>query len=168
MQAPLPVPTLLTQLANFPRTLVQTLAPGNVDWDRRPAPAEWSLTEVVCHLRDVEREVHQVRFRMLMAADNAFLAGKTADEWVQERRYQQQDGRAALDDFTAARRETVALLQDLDDAVWQRQGRHAFFGPTSMHELLSLVVRHDQSHWQQIQALLAQNDPQPPASSPAT
>jgi len=39
--------------------------------------------------------------------------------------------------------------------VWETQGQHTFFGPTSLHELVYLAVQHDRVHGQQIDALRA-------------
>lgn len=153
MQEPRPVFELLEALAAFATAVSDALSIPGVDWQKRPNSVEWSLTEVICHLRDVEIEVHQARFRALIAFDNAFLPGVTADEWVGPRQYQLQNGRSALDSFLAARQETIALLSQLDGSLWQRKGRHAFFGPTTMHELLNLVVKHDEAHLSQIMAL---------------
>ena len=155
MQEIQPVAELLGRLQAFPRRVADALG-GEVDWECAPAPGEWCLTEVVCHLRDVEREVHQSRFRALIATNGAFLAGADSDQWVETRRYREQDGAQALSEFIGARKETIELLPDSGDPQWQRQGQHAFFGPTSMHELLHLVVEHDRAHWQQVQALLEQ------------
>jgi hypothetical protein len=174
MQQPPPVPHLLARLEDFAARLAQTFVPtassfpGEGDeggetgegerpsspWRWRPAPDEWSLTEVSCHLRDVEREVHQARFRALLAEDTPFLPGVVSDAWAAEREYRAQEGPAALAEFLAARAQTLALLRGLDEAAWTRQGRHAFFGLTTMHELLHLVVKHDDTHWRQIEALL--------------
>ncbi len=57
----------------------------------------------------------------------------------------------APDAFLAARQKNLALLDDLDNSIWQRMGRHAFFGPTSLQELVNLAVQHDEVHLQQIQ-----------------
>lgn len=160
MQQPRPVPDLLQELADFPIAVSALLASPEIDWNWRPAPPEWNLTEVGCHLRDVELEVHQLRFRALIATENTFISGATPDDWVKEREYEKENGRSALQTFLQFRQETLALLTDLDDALWQRQGRHAFFGPTSMHELLNLVIGHDEAHWQQIQKLVAGGMPQ--------
>jgi hypothetical protein len=150
MQNPPPIPDLLAELAHFATAVQQSLGAEPIDWQRRSAPGQWSLTEVICHLRDVEQEVHQARFRALLAKDDAFLAGATPDEWAEERSYQQQNGRQALIDFVRARQETADLLQRLEEPIWQRSGNHAFFGRTTMHELLYLVVQHDRVHWRQI------------------
>jgi hypothetical protein len=154
MQAPPPVPALLEQLRMMAENCRGVLGMEGVDWTRQPAEDEWSLAEVMCHLRDVEREVHQVRFRLLIAENNVFLPGVSADEWADERGYCFEDGMRATALFLAAREETLTLVEPLGESMWERQGRHAFFGHTSMHELLYLAVRHDEIHWQQINDLL--------------
>jgi len=154
MQAPPPVNELMNHLTTMARNVRRVETMNGLSWTWRPTESDWSLTEVVCHLRDVEREVHQWRFQALVDKENAFIPGVSADEWAQERRYREQDGPAALDEFIEIRSETIALLLSFSSAMWDRQGRHAFFGPTSMHELLYLVVRHDGLHWTQIQDLL--------------
>lgn len=156
MQNPPSVPALLDELMAFATAVARMLTSPDVDWLWRPSGDAWSLTEVVCHLRDVEREVHQPRFRDLIAADNAFLPGATADDWVKARQYHvRYNGPVALQEFLNARQQTFALLDGIrDETLWERRGQHAFFGPTSMHELLYLVVRHDRVHSDQITNLL--------------
>lgn len=155
MQAPPPVPNLLFRLETFAANVKAILTEQQaVQWQKRPSPDQWSLTEIVCHLRDVEREVYHVRFKNLIAAENAFLPGASPDEWAEERGYAKQNGREALEAFLSARKETVAMLRELSADIWNRQGEHTFFGPTSMHELVYLAVRHDDLHWEQIGNLL--------------
>lgn len=154
MQTPPPVSQLLAQLAEFAIKVKSALSRPDIDWQCAPAGGEWCLTEVACHLRDVEHEVHQPRFQALIAANNAFIPGAVADEWVTERHYRHQSGPAALTDFLNSRQETLNLLTNLPDPIWQRSGQHTFFGPTTIHELLSLAVKHDQAHWEQILTLL--------------
>jgi hypothetical protein len=158
MQAPPPVTTLLAELTAFATAVAQLLADDDIDWQWRPDGNEWSITEVVCHLRDVEREVHQVRFRDLVAAENVFLPGVVADDWIQQRQYQLQDGPTALEDFLAARCQTRVLLETVPEEMWDRRGQHAFFGPTSLHELLNLAVQHDKAHFDQLIALRHHED----------
>jgi len=148
-----PVSSLLVELEAFGTAVAQLLAGENIEWQWRPAAGEWSITEVVCHLRDVEHEVHQVRFRDIIAAENVFLSGVTADDWILERQYQLQNGQLALTDFLAARRQTLVLLENVAENGWDRRGQHAFFGPTSLHELLNLAVQHDKAHFDQLVVL---------------
>lgn len=153
MLNPPPISELLAELMSFHTAIGRVLADGDRDWSRRPSEEEWSLNEIACHLRDVEREVHQARVRALMAEDGAFLPGVDADEWAEPRNYRAQDGRVALAEFLTARRETIDLLSPLPVEVWNRQGQHTFFGPTSMHEIVYLAAQHDRLHARQIEAL---------------
>lgn len=156
MQQPPPVPQLLSALDSFAGELAHFLNGKTIDWQRRPTAGDWNLTQVICHLRDVEREVHQERIRVLIAQDNPFLSGVSADNWAETRQYHLQDGPAALVEFLAARRETIELLAGMDMLLWQRQARHAFFGFTTMQELVYLVVKHDAAHLEQVRELLGE------------
>lgn len=50
---------------------------------------------------------------------------------------------------------SIEKLRELDYEQWERTGTHAFFGTTSLQELINLAVQHDQAHWQQVQELLS-------------
>lgn len=153
MQNPPPVPDLLGELQSFRDYAALVLADDRRDWFYRSAESEWSLTEIACHLRDVEREVHQSRVRALLLEEGAFLPGVDADQWAIPRNYRAQVGRVALAGFLSARAETIALLSPLPPELWARQGNHTFFGPTSLQELVYLAVQHDRIHARQIEAL---------------
>jgi len=126
-----------------------TAAVSSETWLHVPQPGEWCLTEILCHLRDVEREVHQPRLRRVLAEPDPFIAGEVTDRWVLERQYSKQDGRLALNDFVAARKETLAMLVGLE-AEWSRSSRHAIFGPTTFQELVGFTAEHDRAHIQQV------------------
>ena len=155
MHTPLPVPILLQELASFAAAVRSLLSSPTIDYSWQPDAASWSLTEVMCHLRDVEEEVHMMRYRAVLSGSNPFLPGVSSDEWADVRCYYAEDGPAARDAFLAARQESLDLLSGLDAGSWQQKGQHAFFGPTSVQELVSLAVQHDQVHLQQIEDLLA-------------
>ena len=127
-------------------TLTASLPPEA--WGERPAAREWCLTEILCHWRDVEREVNLPRLHTILAEKNPFIAGVVSDDWVEERQYARQDGRLALTEFTAARKDTLALLSGLQ-VEWPRTARHAIFGPTTLQEQAGFFAGHDQAHLQQ-------------------
>jgi hypothetical protein len=126
------------------------------EWTRRLAESEWSLTEIVCHLRDVEREVHQPRIQTVLTTDNPFIPGIDADPWARERDYHSQSGPAALNGFAAARQQTRAMLSGLPTETWQRPARHAFLGPTTLAEIGGWLLDHDHSHLEQIRRTLGE------------
>jgi hypothetical protein len=156
MQEPPPIETLVAELAQFAERIGSALQGGGINWTKSPSGGGWSLTEVVCHLRDVEREVHQARITAILGDQDAFLPGVVADAWAEERKYGEQNGPAALQSFLSARLETLQLLADLDKATWERRAQHAFFGSTSLQELVFLMVGHDAAHWEQTVTLLGE------------
>ena len=142
------VPFLLTgNLA----ALMGELADWPADkWTRRPAPGEWSLTEIVCHLRDVEQEVNLPRLHAVIEQDNPFISGADTDPWALERNYAAQDGRQALHDFARARKASARLLRAQPASIWARTARHAIFGPTQLVEIAGWFLDHDLIHLEQV------------------
>jgi hypothetical protein len=153
--SPLPPDELGHRLAETVPTL-RGLTAGlePAQWLHRPAEHEWSITEIICHLRDVDREVHLARLQSLIHEEQPFMPGVVPDSWAIERDYQAQDGPAALAALEVVRGELLALLQAADSATWERRGRHTFFGPTSFLELVCLILEHDILHLQQVREVL--------------
>jgi FMN phosphatase YigB (HAD superfamily) len=141
---------LLACLRSTPAALASLTDPLSAEaWRWAPAEAEWSLTEIICHLRDVEREVNLPRLRKVLEEENPFVPGVVTDVWVKERNSAGEDGPQALREFLAARKATLALL-DRVDSEWARPARHAIFGPTTLKELVSIMAGHDRTHIQQV------------------
>jgi HAD superfamily hydrolase (TIGR01549 family) len=124
------------------------------DWGRRPGDHEWSITEVVCHLRDVDQEVNWPRLQKVMAEDNPFLPGVATDPWADERQYHQEDGLVALSEFIKIRQKLTELLSSLQPDDWHRKVRHAIFGPTEAKELIGFIATHDRVHIEQAKKLV--------------
>jgi hypothetical protein len=122
---------------------------SQTDWAQEPAPEDWALTEIVCHLRDTEREIHQQQIRLFDEQRNPFLPGPDAAVWARERKYLNENGVEALQKFADARKQTLAMLNKLQPAHWSRAGRHAIFGPTDFREVIGFMADHDRMHIQQ-------------------
>jgi len=146
--------SLLALLRSTPAALATLTDPLPLHvWLCQPKPGEWCLTEIMCHLRDVEREINLPRLLRVLAEENPFIAGVVSDQWVGERQYARQDGRVALSDFTVARKESLSLLNGLQ-AEWTLPARHAIFGPTCLQEMVGFVAEHDRVHVQQAVAVI--------------
>lgn len=141
---------LLAVLKTTPAAL-DTLSACLTDrqWKERPEEKEWSLTEIFCHLRDVDQEVNLPRLEKVTGEDNPFLAGINTDPWAEERDYRHQDGPGALREFIEVRSRLVERLESLPESGWQRTSRHAIFGPTTVKELVAFIVTHDRTHIEQ-------------------
>ena len=134
--------------------LTQPLSPAA--WAQRPAAEEWSLTEILAHLRDVDLDVNLPRFQKLAAESNPFLPGVDTDSWAEQRGYRQQNGPECLRQFVQARIQLIQHLSNLPAEAWQQTARHAIFGPTTLQELVRFIITHDRSHLQQISDTLRQ------------
>ena len=117
-------------------------------------PGDWSLTELICHLRDTEREIHPMQIKSFNSAGEPFIPRPDSSVWASQRDYQHEDGVAALDQFIEARKETIALLGEYSVQDWSRKARHAIFGPTNFLEVVGFMADHDRMHIQQAWGLL--------------
>jgi FMN phosphatase YigB (HAD superfamily) len=118
-------------------------------WTSEPSRDDWALIELVCHLRDTEREVHHEQIARLIADSEPFVPRPDAAIWAKQRRYLTEDGPAALRELAAARMETINRLRDLPDEIWSKPARHAIFGPTNFMEVVGFMADHDRMHLQQ-------------------
>lgn len=118
-------------------------------WDVEPTPEEWALNELVCHLRDTEREIHHMQLQLMLAREDAFIPRPDTGVWASERDYLHVNGALALQEFSSVRKETLGQLLKLDTAIWSRKARHAIFGPTNFLEVCSFMADHDRLHVQQ-------------------
>ena len=146
---------MLALMTSVPASIASLLdeAPASA-WTSRPAPAEWALTEVLCHLRDTEREVNQPRLQRLLNETEPFISSRNTDAWAEERGYLKEDGRTVFQEFLTARLSTLETLKGLSDADWARKARHSIFGPTTLLELVGFMATHDRIHIQQIWKLI--------------
>jgi hypothetical protein len=130
---------------------LSTLVNGMDDAElcKQPAVGEWSLTEIFCHLRDVECEVNLPRLALLSQESNPFVPAEDTDRWAEQRGYYRQDGKLALKEFTNARIRALDMLALFNKVDWHRTTRHAIFGPTTVQELFGFVATHDRLHIQQ-------------------
>lgn len=123
-------------------------------WKIRFSETNWSLTEIICHLRDVEEKVHLTRLKTVLENKNPFLPGEDTDSWNEEYQYISQNGNESLQKFVEKRKQTLSILESLNLEDWLRPARHAIFGPTDLQELCHIITGHDQLHLKQIFSLI--------------
>lgn len=124
-------------------------------WNQQSQPPAWSPVEIICHLRDGDREVNLSRLRKILDSDNPFIPGSDTDRWAAERQYIREDGPRALESFTTVRLEMLATLEKLADTDWERPARHAIFGPSRLFEMVEITSAHDRLHVTQLRQELA-------------
>lgn len=141
---------ILAIMASTPAVLQSSSSSLTTEqWRHEPGRDDWALNEIVCHLRDTEREVHHLQLDMLLERAGAFIPRPDTSVWASEREYLSEDGPAALAEFAQARLKNLDKLKNLEDKIWSRKARHAIFGPTDVSEIISFVADHDRMHVQQ-------------------
>lgn len=123
-------------------------------WRAQPGKRAWSALEILCHLRDTEREVNYPRIHTILTEATPFLSAANPDEWAAERHYQQQDPAQALAEFSQARQQTIARLANLSPEQWRGPARHALLGPTNLIEVMAVAADHDLLHLKQLRETL--------------
>ena len=118
-------------------------------WRTEPSPEDWAMNEIVCHLRDTEREIHQMQLNLMIEREGAFIPRPDSSVWANEREYLNVDGNAALAEFAQARIHNLKKLNGIHGEIWLRNARHAIFGPTNFLEVTGFMGDHDRLHVRQ-------------------
>jgi hypothetical protein len=127
---------------------------SSTDWNLKLSPTEWTLTELLCHLRDSEREIHHMQLDLFNGSDDPFIPRPDTGVWANQRDYLKEDGQTALQEFIKARLATLEILKTVPEDTWERKARHAIFGPTNYREVAGFMADHDRLHIQQVWSLL--------------
>jgi FMN phosphatase YigB (HAD superfamily) len=114
-------------------------------WSDRPQPDEWALTEILCYLRDLDREIITPRLYRVIEENNPFMPRVSSSNWVEKRPYLEESGFSVLENFTKNRIELLNFIFGLPDKSWYRQAVEEDTGPTTFKKLLGSLAAHDQN-----------------------
>jgi len=134
------------------RALLQGLSP---DWtNANEGPDTWSPYDVVGHLIHGERADWMTRVNIILQPGGGTF--HTFDRFAQFRESQGKSLSQLLDEFAAARRDSLAALRALalTDTDLDKTGTHPKFGAVTLRQLLSTWVAHDMDHLMQISRVL--------------
>jgi uncharacterized damage-inducible protein DinB len=110
----------------------------------RPAPAEWSIKEVIGHIADTER-VFAYRLLRISRGDQTALPGFDQDEFVNATDFNRRSLADLLDEFEFQRRANSLLAASLTDEEIDRRGT-ASNNPISVRALLYILAGHVVHH----------------------
>jgi hypothetical protein len=115
---------------------------------------DWSVVEVVCHLRDAE-EIGLQRTTAMRDQDSPAIIGYDQEALARERDYHHADLQAAWTAFRNFRQQHTALLKALRPDQWDRPGNHSEIGRITIYSMAAHRVSHDSIHCAQIARQLA-------------
>jgi len=115
-------------------------------WEFKPAPAEWSVHEIVLHMADSE-SIGAHRIRKLIAEPGSTLMPYDEAIWAQALNYRNQNADDALQSFRLTRQMTHHLLKTLPDEVFTHSVIHPVFDePYTFEQWLNIYTDHVPEH----------------------
>jgi hypothetical protein len=147
---------LLWNLRSLPNELQDLI--GELDEDTlrwRPIPDKWSIKEIMCHLRDMEREAYLARYQRMLGEDNPVMPNIDQNRIAYEGDYINQDARAALAEFKRLRAETIQTLEATSADSWSRGGIHEADGPMTIEQMVMRQIKgNDLNHLVQMKDIV--------------
>ena len=152
MSAPLNPRAMRDRLAAFPQVLrAAAMTASTTDARWKPAPGDWSILEVCCHMLDEEREDFAVRIASTLRDPAAPWPRLELEGVAERRRYNEQDLADTLRAFEERRAANVAWLDsELGAADFSRAYQHPKFGALHAGMLLASWAAHDALHLRQV------------------
>ena len=140
--------------AAFPERFVHW-APSS--WDGVPSEP-FTAIEQICHVRDIEIEGYQLRFKRTLDEGSPFLPSIDSESIAKARNYGDAVPVQVFAELRAARAQTLDLLRSLDDSQLARPAVFEGYGPVTLRGLVHYLCSHDQQHLSGLQWLLGKID----------
>ena len=118
--------------------------------ERRTVPDKWSLSELTCHLLQVQELFESRLDAMLQRDDPAFGSYSPESDPGFADLVAAKRGHDAVRAFVAAREAFARRLEALEPASWRRTATHPTFGRFDVEFLLEYLVLHEAHHLFQI------------------
>jgi hypothetical protein len=154
---PLSIEQVLTALAETPSRLgdlTAGLAPAQLH--TRSDPDEWSLNDILAHLRACA-DMWGGYIRKILAEDRPTFRAVNPTTWIKQTNYPELEFRRSLRAFTAQRDELLALLRPLPPEAWSRAATVTGAGKPRQRTVLSYgrwLANHERSHLRHIARLV--------------
>jgi hypothetical protein len=128
----------------------------------RPAPAKWSIIEIVAPMADAELAMAW-RLRNMLAGRGVPLQWFDQDVWAERLGYASSDPWRSVALFRSLRQSNLALLRSVPRSSWGScYGVHEVRGRQTVAEFVRLEAAHDLNHLRQIQEILRRGERQAP------
>jgi hypothetical protein len=150
---PLTIDQILTRLPETLPLLAQLtagLTPAQLT--TRPAASEWSLNDILAHLRACA-DMWGGYIARLLAEDHPTFRAVNPTTWIKQTNYPDLQFRPSLRAFTRQRAALVVVLQPLPPRAWSRAGTVTGAGRPLQRTVLTYaqwLVNHERSHFRTI------------------
>jgi hypothetical protein len=124
---------------------------------KRPAPDQWSVSEILAHLADAEI-VGGFRMRLILGDPGTPIPAFDQDRWVSSGHYDKRNPRRSVEQFRTLREANLALLKSLTREQWKHHGVHSERGVESIDRIAHMFAGHDLNHLRQIERILRKHN----------
>lgn len=131
--------------------LVEGLNEEQLVW--KLSPEKWSVKEVVSHLVD-SLLVHSYRIRKVASEPDVKFTSFDQDAWVAHTHGNEADLTELLQSFQLLLRHNGAFFQRADQEAWGRKGLSYKGYEITLSGLVSLFIKHVDTHLAQIRRIL--------------
>lgn len=150
---PLAISQVLTQLAEQPKAIATlTAAVPRAQLHRSPSRSEWSINDVLAHLRSCS-DMWGKYIATIIAEEKPTIRAMSPRTWIKRTNYLELEFAPSLQAFTKQRAELLALLRPLPKAGWSRSATVTGAGRPLESTVLDYARRladHERSHVKQI------------------
>ena len=145
----LTIEQVLTQLAEQPKTIAAlTSGLPRVRLHRSPSRGEWSLSDVLAHLRSCS-DMWGKYIATIIAEDQPTIRAMNPTTWIKQTNYLELEFAPSLRAFAKQRAELLALLRPLPKAAWARGATVTGAGKPRERTVLDYarwLANHERSH----------------------
>jgi hypothetical protein len=120
---------------------------------KRPAPDQWSVSEILAHMADAEI-VGGFRMRFILGAPGTPVVAFDQDAWAGSLHYKKRNPGKSLELFRALREGNLAMLKSLKPEQWRHYGMHSERGKETIERIALMFAGHDINHTRQIEKIL--------------
>jgi len=154
----LTIDTILTILKETPQRLAKlTAGLDSAQLHTAPSAGEWSVSEVLAHLRACNEVWGGYYIMTILAQDHPVIKAINPRTWIKNTNYLEQEFQPALRAFTKQRKKFLAVLEPLPPLGWARTNTLIGAGKPLQQTLLSHadgMARHERAHLKQIERIL--------------
>ena len=115
----------------------------------------WTVTEVMCHLRDFDVFFYG-RAEMMVALENPILPAYDHEALAIELKYNEQNVFEVYADLKAHREKFAEFFESLEGEQWDHEGQHPERDSFTMLDSLMQVGLHDNVHIEQMTRIIAE------------
>jgi DinB superfamily len=117
-----------------------------------PEPGEWSVTEILAHLRSCA-DVWGNAVETIVTTEHPTIRAVNPVTWIKSTDYSELKFASSLQAFTKQRDRLLVLLGQLPNQDWSRSATVLGGGrplELTAHRYLDRLARHERTHWRQV------------------